>query len=146
MSRTERLAATPDRDGMLATRDLGPMRLERTDLDGWLATRAIADRLASYDPFEFWRSAPYTVNLMDQGYQFQQRFMTMAQENDPALAGVLRRHRGALLDWSRMSQHRPVDPANGKLRAFLANFTAHEAWRLAWVPPSLPYLQPRGAF
>lgn len=114
------LATTPNRNGMLAVRDLGPMRLERL--------------------------APYTVNLMDQGYQFQQRFMTMAAENDSTLAGVLREHRGALLDWSRMSQHRAIDPANGKLRAFLENFTEHEAWRLAWVPPSLPYLQPRGRF
>ncbi|WP_022919745.1 DEAD/DEAH box helicase [Ruania albidiflava] len=146
MSRTERLAATVNRDGMLAARDLGPMRLERADLDGWLATQAIAERVDSYDPFEFWRSAPYTVNLMDQGYKFQRDFLTMADENDAQLAEVLRTNRGALLDWSRMSQHRPVDPANGKLRAFLANFAEHEAWWLAWVPPSLPYLQPRGGF
>src|SRR5699024_11052025 len=146
MSRTERLAATVNRDGMLAARDLGPMRLERTDLEGWLAAQAIAERVRSYDPFEFWRSAPYTVNLMDQGYQLQRDFLTMADANDAELADVLRQNRGALLDWSRMSQHRPIDPANGKLRAFLANFTEHEAWRLAWVPPSLPYLQPRGAF
>ncbi|MDI3331911.1 MAG: DEAD/DEAH box helicase [Micrococcus sp.] len=147
MSRTERLSATPDRDGMLSERSLGPMTLDEVDLQGWLAADAIARQVGGQDPFEYWRSAPYAPNLMDKhGYQLQEQFLTQAEQNDARLAGVLREHRDALLDWERIRDYQPIDRVNAKMRVLVDDLMDHEAWRLAWVAPSLPYLKPGGVF
>jgi len=147
MSRTERLAATPDRDGMLAERSLGAMTLEPGDVNGWLAAQDIARQVKTHDPFEYWRSVPYTSNLMDRtGYQFQERFVSMAEQNDAGLARVLRKHQGALLDWEKIRDYQPIDPANAKMRALVEDLMDHQAWRLAWIAPSLPYVDPAGVF
>lgn len=147
MSRTERLSATPDRDGMLTERSLGAMTLEEADLEGWQAVDAIRRQVGGQDPFEYWRSAPYAANLMDKhGYQLQEQFLTQAENNDAGLAGVLREHRGALLDWEAIREYGPIDRANAKMRVLVDDLMEHEAWRLAWIAPALPYLEPGGAY
>lgn len=147
MSRTERLSATPDRDGMLTERSLGPMTLEEADLEGWLAVDAIGRQVGGQDPFEYWRSAPYSPNLMDKhGYQLQEQFLTQAENNDAGLARVLREHRGALLDWETIREYGPIDRVNAKMRVLVDDLMEHESWRLAWMAPSLPYLEPGGAY
>src|SRR5690625_2694140 len=140
MSRTERLAATPNRDGMLTERELGNMTLEPQDVEEWLAADALASHLGTHDPFEYWRSAPYTANLMDRtGYQIQKRFMAEAQQQDPGLRRLLREHSHVLLKWEKIRRYEPIEPRNAKMRALIDDLTTREAWRLAWIPPSLPY-------
>ncbi|GAA1128591.1 DEAD/DEAH box helicase [Citricoccus alkalitolerans] len=147
MSRTERLSATPGRDGMLTEKTLGPMTLEPADVEAWLASSDIAQRVGSQDPFEFWRSVPYAANLMDQhGYQLQEQFLEMAAQDDAGLAGVLREHRNTLLDWEGIREYRPIERVNAKMRVLVDDLMDHEAWRLAWMAPSLPYLQPGGVY
>ncbi|MFB2572707.1 helicase-related protein [Micrococcus sp. IITD107] len=147
MSRTERLSATPDRDGMLIQRSLGEMRLEEDDVSSWLASDAIARQVGSQDAFEFWRSAPYCANLMERhGYQLQERFLAHAENSDDGLRGVLRKHRGTLLDWEKIRDYQSIALPNAKMRALVDDLMAHEAWKLAWVAPSLPYLEPAGVY
>lgn len=150
MSRTERLASTPDRDGMLVEKSLGQMRLEPAELEGWLADKALAKHLGSRDVFEYWRATPYAPNLMDKAsYQVQQKLLEALDDpdgTDDALVEILRRHRGGLLDWKQVEHYREIDPANAKMRALLSDLEGHEAWKLAWMPPSLPYLRPSGPY
>lgn len=147
MSRTERLAATPDRSGMLSERQLAPMELTPQEVTGWITDDALARHLGARDVFEFWRSSPYVPNLMDRtGYQVQDRFHQAITEGDPALPDLVRRHAHGLLSWNDIERYRQVDPANAKMRALIDDVMSHEAWKLAWIPPSLEYVAPRGPY
>lgn len=148
MSRTERLAATPDRDGMLTERQLAPMELTATELKGWMADDSLATHLGARDVFEFWRSTPYAPNFMDRtSYQVQEHLQrAITDDNDPGLADLLRRNAEGLLSWEDIERYRQIDPANAKMRALIDDVMGHEAWRLAWLPPSLEYVTPSGPY
>lgn len=64
MSRTERLASTPGRDGMLATTGETAAALTPADVADYLSLRGVARAVGSRDPLELWRSAPYTLAMM----------------------------------------------------------------------------------
>jgi hypothetical protein len=51
----------------------------------------------------------------------------------------------SLLPWEEIQAYREVDPANARLRFLLDSLDQYEAWRLLWLPPSLPYYRLEGA-
>ena len=61
MSRTERLASTPDRDGMLVERPLPGAKLDAEDLRSWRTFDDVARQIDRHDVFEYWRSTPYPL-------------------------------------------------------------------------------------
>ena len=67
MVRTERLASTPDRDGMLAEAETAGTRARGQDLHDFRSSRGCATALGQQDMLEYWRSSPYVLELMD-GY------------------------------------------------------------------------------
>lgn len=149
MSRTERLAATKDRNGMLSTAHLGDPKLEPEDVRGWVKLDQVRRHLeVPYDGFEYWRSAPYPLSMMNQNSYVVSRALHEAVDagGDRNLATILRGSGGAF-PWKNVDAHRPVPPENAKLRALSENvLDKHEAWRIAWMPPSLPYHQPGGDY
>ena len=64
MARTERLAATPDRDGMLQEPRV-PVSVAPDDLRSYVRLGDLASVVKHYDPTEYWKSAPYLVNFME---------------------------------------------------------------------------------
>jgi hypothetical protein len=146
MSRTERLAATADRNGMLTHKTFTHLTMETSDVRGWRAVDDLAQDLGVPGAFEYWRSAPYTANLMDQGYQLQERLLAAIEAEDPTIAATLNKHQAALLSWSTIEQYQRIDPANAKLRALIGDVLDSGAWRLAWISPSLPYVDPGGVY
>jgi hypothetical protein len=146
MSRTERLSFTPDRNGMLAERPLPGVQLTAEDLRSWRTFDDIARQLDRHDVFEYWRSTPYPLNLMERtSYQVRKRFQAAAERNDLALGAMLQRAQG-LLDWDEIRRYRQVDPGNAKLRGLTHDVLDRGAWKLAWLPPSLPYYETAGAY
>lgn len=146
MSRTERLAATADRNGMLTQKSFADLRLAARDVGGWRLVDDLAHQLNINGAFEYWRAAPYTANLMDQGYQFQDRLLTAIETEDPRITATLAKHQDALLSWSAVEQYQKIDPANAKLRALIGDVIDSGAWRLAWISPALPYIEPGGVY
>lgn len=146
MSRTERLASTPDRDGMLVERPLPGAKLDVEDLRSWRTFDDVARQIDRHDVFEYWRSTPYPLNLMDRGsYQVRTKFQAAAERHDPALLATLRSGRG-MLDWGDVRRYRQVDPGNAKLRGLTEDVLDRGAWKLVWLPPSLPYYETGGAY
>src|SRR5262249_45002487 len=146
MSRTERLSATPDRNGMLVERPLEGVQLAAEDLRSWRTFDDIARQIDRHDVFEYWRSTPYPLNLMERNsYQVRTKFQAAAERNDPALRAMLQRARG-LLDWEEIRRYHQVDPGNAKLRGLTHDVLDRGAWKLAWLPPSLPYYETAGAY
>lgn len=146
MSRTERLSSTPDRDGMLVAKDLPGMRLDAHDIHAWRTFDAIARHVDRHDVFEYWRSAPYALNLMEKStYAIRRSFEAAADAGDAELTRLLDGARG-LLDWQDVLRYRQIDPGNAKLRGLSHDVLDSGAWQLAWLPPSLPYYTLDGAY
>jgi hypothetical protein len=144
MVRTERLAATSDRSGMLAERPLPAVQLRSTDLAAYRVEDHVSRLLDTQDVLEFWKSAPYLLNFMEQ-YQLKRKFDAARDQRRRDLAQLL--HSGqSLLSHDEVAKYAQLDPGNAKLRGVLADTVERGSWRLLWVPPSLPYYALRGAY
>ncbi len=146
MVRTERLASTPDRNGMLTTLPLPDFQLEPGDVRAYVQLSEIAEELGERDVLEYWKSSPYLLNFME-GYALKHAFAERSGNGAASrrLVGLLDRSDG-LLDWDTICAYRKVDPANAKLRGLLADVINDNTVRLLWLPPSLPYYRTGSAF
>ncbi|MCY4374657.1 MAG: hypothetical protein OXC31_12855, partial [Spirochaetaceae bacterium] len=136
MSRTERLAATPDRDGML--RELATsVPLKPDDLRAYLRLSDIAEAVKHDEPTEYWKSAPYLVNFMEK-YKLKESIVRAAK--DGRITGGEGLDPGpGLLSWDEVEAYRRVDPQNGRLRWLLDDLARSRAFDLLWIPPSMRY-------
>ncbi len=158
MVRTERLAATPDRNGMLITVRADLPVPSAGALRQYAATARVAEYLrtspaglASSDVVEYWKAAPYTLSYLGaHDYQVAQRLRELAGERaehvDAALVELLR-DSPAALPWERIRTYEPLPPEHAGLaelwRYFFDETGAH---RLLWLPASMPYYRAGGAF
>ena len=136
MARTERLAATPDRDGMLAEPDV-PVSVAPDDLRSYLRLGDLARAVGHNDPTEYWKSAPYLVNFME-NYKLKRAIERAATAGQFVEGGQFNPGPG-LLSWEDIESYRRVDPQNGRLRWLLDDLEGSRAFELLWVPPSIRY-------
>lgn len=136
MVRTERLASTPDRDGMLRECDTA-VSVMSSDLHSYLRTGALAEAVGHYEPSEYWKSGPYLFNFME-NYKLKQNFDAAVDEGRLPDRERLQPGPG-LLDWDGVDAYQPLDPENGRLRWLLDDLRAHNAFDLLWIPPSMRY-------
>jgi len=64
MARTERLGATPDRDGMLRELD-ALVSIEPDDLRSYQRLGDLAEAVEHHEPTEYWKAGPYLFNFME---------------------------------------------------------------------------------
>ncbi len=150
MCRTERLGATVERDGMLREAPLASLEPQPPDLEAYVGTATVADALEQPDPLEFWKSAPYLLNLMDD-YKLKGRLReALAEDADPGdredATRALEVARESLLRFDSVRAYEAVGPQNARLRALAAATVDRGWWRVLWMPPSLPYYAPAGPF
>ncbi|MBM3673034.1 MAG: helicase [Actinobacteria bacterium] len=145
MARTERLASTPDRSGML-TAVQPSITLEKSDVEGYVATATAARLLGQHDVVEFWKSGPYLLNFME-GYALKHAFDERTAEGlvPEGLHDLVKKGRG-LLSWEDVQAYATVDPANARLRALVDDTVGRDLWQLLWLPPALPYYRAGSAF
>ena len=136
MARTERLAATPDRDGMLHELDL-LVSVEPDDLRSYLRLGDLAETVEHHEPTEYWKAGPYLVNFMER-YKLKEA-IEQAAAGDLLEEGERLEPGPGLLSWSDIEAYELVDPQNGRLRWLLEDLDKHRAFELLWVPPSLRY-------
>ncbi len=141
MARTERLAISASRDGMLTAVDDLSVTLTSGDVRDYADQSAVARALNAGDVLEYWRSTPYVFELMEK-YQIKQRIDRDLDAGAPQLGGILR----SRLRPEDFGDYREVDLANPKLRWLAGNVLDSGVWRLAWIPPSLPYYTPGGVY
>ncbi|MEZ5281753.1 MAG: helicase-related protein [Acidimicrobiales bacterium] len=136
MARTERLAATPDRDGMLVERVV-EAPIASADLEAYIRMGDLTEAVRQSEPIEFWKSSPYLINFME-NYKVKQVVA------EAISAGLLEDPHQlepgpGLLDWREVERYSAIDPQNGRLRWLLDDLDEHSAFKLLWLPPSLPY-------
>jgi hypothetical protein len=140
MCRTERLAATANRSGMLDPKPIDALAPRLTESDLWQFSELdrIAEQLKHHDIMEYWKSTPFPLNFMDD-YKLAQSF-----EESTRLGGsTLVKHR---LDIDAIRSMRSLDLGNARLRGLVEALDSEQAWRLLWLPPSMPYYAPGRPF
>lgn len=136
MARTERLSATPDRDGMLREVD-SVVSVQHDDLRSYLRLGDLAEAVKHHEPTEYWKSGPYLFNFME-------RYKLKEALDQAAVRGLFpegeRLGPGpGLLSWADIEAYRAIDPQNGRLRWLLNDLDSRRAFELLWMPASLRY-------
>lgn len=147
MVRTERLAVTADRSGMLKEVPCQQVRVTERDVQSFLALQSLARSLDTADVTEYWKSAPYLVNFMDE-YDIKRDFVDAVEGPTlpPQVLAALSGNTGALLSKQDVDDYRALDPSNARLRNLVHDMLDSEAWRMLWIPSSWNYYQPDGEF
>jgi hypothetical protein len=138
MVRTERLAASEDRNGMLKVISDSSAKLEPGDLISYCGLQNVAECLGSRDCLEYWKSSPYPLNFMDK-YELKDAFEKACLYKTPEICGHLLKAEELLLPWDHIESYDQVDPGNARLRSLFSGTFGANAWKLLWLPPSLPY-------
>ncbi len=144
MARTERVAASKERDAMVAERR-PPVSVDTTDIRQYLAADALFRAVGDRDPMPLWKSAPYLFHFM-RGYKFNERLEEMLGHTPSKVFDVLASHPQSFLSATALRQWSTLDPAHAKLRDMVSHQLDRGLWRLLWVPPTLPYWPLEGPF
>ena len=144
MARTERVAASEERDAMLDEPGV-EISLKPADVRQYLADDALFDAVGDRDPMPFWKSAPYLVHFM-RGYKLNERLEETLELTPSKVAAVLRSHGQSFLSAEALHHWSELDPAHPKMREMVRNQLDRGIWRLLWVPPTLPYWPLEGPF
>lgn len=146
ISRTEKLAVTDDRSGMLESKAMGGIELRESDVRQYVAVSRLSRSLDQGDLLEFWKSSPFLLNFMDE-YELKRSFKTAAAKlATKELLDSVASGTGMMLNWDDVRSYRRIDPANARLRGLIHDTVDKGLWKLLWLPPSLPYYQAGGAF
>lgn len=142
MVRTERLAVTEDRNGMLVQVPDHAVKLDQADLMGYLELQKIADLIDGEDVLRYWKTAPYLLNFMDE-YKLKKNFgdALSGKHHESKVAQALAKSNYLLFPWNDWRVYARIDPRNARLRWLVRDMLDRGVWRLLWIPPSLPYYQ-----
>ena len=146
MARTERVAASEDRDAMVAE-NRRKVTVTVGDIRQYLAADALFRAVGDRDPMPFWKSAPYLAHFMH-GYKFDELLNAALDtpEKPEKLVEVLRRHDAAFLKSAKLHKWAHLDPGHARLRELTGELLDAGLWRLLWMPPTVPYWPLEGPF
>ena len=144
MSRTERLRASTDAHGMLREVPCAGLQLTAGDVRDFLALDKIGREVRQPQVLEYWKSAPYLLSFMDDYKLKTEVVASLESSSDNGLAKLLTNSGRAFLSWDEVEAYAQIDPANARLRSLFEWMERGEAWKLLWLPPSLPYYAESG--
>ncbi|MFC3053800.1 DEAD/DEAH box helicase [Kordiimonas pumila] len=144
MCRTERIATTRDHNSMLREIErVAPLKPE--DLQHAATADAVAVCVKAGEPIEYWKSAPYLINFLKH-YELRQKLDAQLSTPSDALRGALQLANGYLLSKDKFEGYKTIDPANPRMRLLFEDTIEKGMWQLLWMPPSMAYIEPGGAY
>jgi hypothetical protein len=150
MSRTERLAASSDRSGMLRDVPAVGVTLTADDASTYCALQQVGRELEQPDVIEFWKSAPFLLNFME-AYKLKSDFTkAIGTPSENGAAAAFRRAVSAgvpiALPTELVEAQGELIHPHPRMRWLLGDVVKRGSWRLLWLAPSLPYYQLGGVF
>lgn len=145
MVRTERLAVSEDRNGMLLEQKEQIKSLQPSDILSFVNVDSLSKSLDVGDQMEYWKSAPYLLNFMD-NYKLKREFEQRIETNPKAIVDHLKSTAPYLLRSEDIRNYHDIDLANGRLRYLFDQTVKTGNWKQLWLNPSLPYYRPQGPF
>ena len=144
IARTERVDASEDRDAMVEESSI-KLDLRAADVRQYMGADALFKAVGDQDPMAYWKSAPYLANFMH-GYKVNERLDETLARSPDKIARVLKAHPEAFLSAKSIQGWSEIDPANAKLRELVHELLDGGLWKLLWIPPTVPYWPPEGAY
>lgn len=139
IARTERLSISKDRNGMLREVPPSIVAPEAQDIEHYLGHARIGQTLGVGSLIDYWKSAPYLLNFMEE-YEVKREFQDRTESStDPAVRQLLLNAPSILLSHADLKRYRTIDPCNARLRGLIHDVVESGACKLLWLPPSLPY-------
>lgn len=126
----------------LLPRWLGSAVPSLDDVIGFAGLERLGRALDAPIGLEYWKSIPYFANFME-GYQSGRRARELLT-SDPAVGAALEAMPS--LEPSAIEAFEELDVGNSHLRALAAETLDAGWWKLLWMPPSMPYLEPGPVF
>lgn len=147
MARTERLAVTDDRAGMLTQVEPKDVELLATDILAYVELQSIARELDMPNTIEYWKSSSYLLNFMED-YKLKTTFHDALDGGGKkeAITRALSKVQHLLLSWDDIEAYEVLDPRNARLRGLIRQVIDTKMWQLLWLPPSFPYYELGGPF
>ena len=146
MARTERLAVTPERDGMLVEMvDHAPVA--PSDLVSAVNLQRASDELEAGGTVEYWKSTPFFATFW-QDYKAGKRY-SEATIDEPERAERVRRlltPGRELLPFDKYETYAEFDIGNGRMRSLIDQTIETGAWKRLWLAPALPYYELNAPF
>lgn len=141
MSRTERPQL--GKDDMLSVIEMAPTDVRAGDLTSYRSLSALFRATRTGNPMEYWKSVPMFAHFLTDykvGRMLDGRIHCDRKAVDPVLPAL------ATLDPDAYRRYGAVETDNAKFRAVRDHTVGQGWWKLLWMPPSLPYVEPSGAF
>lgn len=144
--RTERVGSASDPNAMLRTVPVEPGSLDGGDVQDYLAMQRVARTVSQSDVMEFWKSSPYLMNLLGEGYKLMREVKSGVASAPRArqLAAALAQAR--LLNPDEIQRWARIDPGNSRMRGLVDDVVGRGTWQMLWMPPSWDYYAPSGAY
>lgn len=120
-------------------------RLETDDLRGFDSVDRMAGILGVHDQLEYWKSAPHLLNFME-GYVLKSTLQKAQASESAELLHILNEFKAEHLTFQQIARYEGLPTNNAKLRKLAEDYLETDAWRLLWLPPSLPYYAPGPPF
>ncbi len=147
MCRTEKLAITEDRSGMLREWEGTRPKFTAKHIRSYEEARQIAGALGHSEVIEYWKASPYLLNFMEADqYKLKGSFRDALDKGPAAVAGMLSKSPGSVLDPASWRAYEAVDPRHALLEHLAEQTVGAGWWRLLWVPPSFPCYELSGPF
>jgi hypothetical protein len=142
MVRTERLAVTPDRSGMLVEKLSSGLEVSAKDARSYVDVQRVAHFVESGDTIEYWKAAPWLLNFMEQ-YKLSKDIWEVIDGGRPSRKFVkaIEKAEESLLPWADVKSFRRLDPAHGRLRWLIQHTLEGGLWKALWLPPGLRYYE-----
>lgn len=112
------------------------------DIGDWMALRALGERLGSRIDLEHWKSIPYFGMFMET-YKAGTRTRALL-DHDPEVAALLARTRS--ITGAAVEDLAKIDLGTGPLRKLAASTVGADWWKMLWLPPSVPYVEPGAVY
>jgi hypothetical protein len=141
MSRTERPQL--GKDDMLSVIEMAPTDVRAGDLTSYRSLSALFRAARTGNPMEYWKSVPMFAHFLTDykvGRMLDGRIHCDREAVDPVLPAL------ATIDPDAYRRYGAVETDNAKFRVVRDHTVGQGWWKLLWLPPSLPYVEPSGAF
>jgi hypothetical protein len=110
------------------------------DIVEFVQLRRFGEEIGAPIDIEYWKSIPYFANFMD-GYKPGEKARAKFGTTDGHRAEEILASTRSMTP-AELEAFAAVEPANGYLRALKSETVDQGWWRMLWMPPSMPYLQP----
>lgn len=153
--RTEKLLVSDDRNALIKTNN-DPLPIKIEDIKDFVALDRITLFLNRNHntslpiPLEYVKSCPFALSFLD-NYQHKIKLKQYFSK-DSELDKLLKETKHAWVNLKDINEYKPLipsrssSPPNAKLRLLLTETVHNNGWKYLWIPPSIPYYKPQGAF